>query len=96
VDNATRHARSTVTLGLHATDDEAQVLVGNDGPPIEAGDRERIFDRFVRLGDSRARQDGAPVWDCRSRATSWPRTAAASPWRIGRGARFCGSGSRSH
>jgi signal transduction histidine kinase len=37
----------TVTLerGLEA----ATVRVTNDGPPIPAGDRERIFERFVRL-----------------------------------------------
>ena len=32
--------------------------MGNDGPAIAADDRERIFDRFVRLDDSRSRQHG--------------------------------------
>jgi signal transduction histidine kinase len=34
------------------------VRVGNDGPPIPAADRERIFDRFVRLDHSRSRAGG--------------------------------------
>jgi signal transduction histidine kinase len=58
VDNATRHARRTVTISLTGRDGAAQVVVGNDGPAIAAGDRARIFDRFVRLDDSRSRLDG--------------------------------------
>jgi signal transduction histidine kinase len=55
VDNAARHAAHTVTISLTAHDGEAHLVVGNDGPAIPAGDRERIFDRFVRLDDSRTR-----------------------------------------
>jgi signal transduction histidine kinase len=58
VDNAVRHARRVVTLSVVAAGGEGQVLVGNDGPPIAGGDRSKIFDRFVRLDDSRSRQDG--------------------------------------
>jgi signal transduction histidine kinase len=58
VDNATRHARSAVTISLAAVDGEANLVVGNDGPSIPAGDQQRIFDRFVRLDDSRTRRDG--------------------------------------
>jgi signal transduction histidine kinase len=58
IDNATRHARQTVTVSLAARDGEAHLLVGNDGPAIAAADRERIFDRFVRLDDSRSRLGG--------------------------------------
>jgi signal transduction histidine kinase len=59
VDNAVRHARSTVTVSLGATDDGyAEIVVANDGPAIPAADRERIFDRFVRLDDSRSRDGG--------------------------------------
>ncbi|MFF5078441.1 sensor histidine kinase [Actinoplanes sp. NPDC000266] len=57
-DNTLRYARGAVTLNLAADDDWAEILVGNDGPPIAAEDRERIFDRFVRLDDSRSREDG--------------------------------------
>jgi signal transduction histidine kinase len=57
-DNAVRHARRAVTLSVVTVGGEGQVLIGNDGPPIAAGDRSKIFDRFVRLDDSRSRQDG--------------------------------------
>lgn len=58
VDNAARHARHTVTISLTSADGAAHLLVGNDGPAIAARDRERIFDRFVRLDESRSRLDG--------------------------------------
>jgi signal transduction histidine kinase len=58
VDNAVRHARNSVTISLTSAGGEGQVLVGNDGPPIAAADRDKIFDRFVRLDDSRSRQGG--------------------------------------
>jgi signal transduction histidine kinase len=58
VDNAGRHARRTMTISLAAVDGEAHLVVGNDGPSISAEDQERIFDRFVRLDDSRARLCG--------------------------------------
>jgi signal transduction histidine kinase len=58
VDNAARHAAETVTLRVRVVDGNAEVRVGNDGPPIPAADRERIFDRFVRLDDSRSRTGG--------------------------------------
>ena len=34
------------------------VVVEDDGPGIPQADRERVFDRFVRLGESRGRADG--------------------------------------
>ncbi|MFI1994956.1 sensor histidine kinase [Actinoplanes sp. NPDC020271] len=58
VDNTVRHARATVTISLAAGDGQGEIVVGNDGPPIPAADRERIFDRFVRLDDSRSRGGG--------------------------------------
>jgi signal transduction histidine kinase len=58
VDNAVRHARHCVTISLTAAGGAGQVLVGNDGLAIAAEDRTRIFDRFVRLDDSRSRQGG--------------------------------------
>ncbi|MET8043311.1 ATP-binding protein [Micromonospora sp. NPDC005215] len=53
-----RHARHTVFVSLTTNDSHAEVVVGNDGPAIAAADRERVFDRFVRLDDSRSRQGG--------------------------------------
>jgi signal transduction histidine kinase len=58
VDNAMRHARDRITVTLGRSGDRAEIVVGNDGPGIAAPDRMRIFDRFVRLDDSRSRQDG--------------------------------------
>jgi signal transduction histidine kinase len=58
VDNAVRHARREVTISVEAVGSEGHILIGNDGPPIAAEDRSKIFGRFVRLDDSRSRQDG--------------------------------------
>ncbi len=58
IDNSARHAATTVTVTVAARDDTAEIMIGNDGPPIPAADRERIFDRFVRLDDSRSRVGG--------------------------------------
>ncbi len=58
LDNAERHATSTVTLGLHAGADGVMLSVADDGAGIAPEDRERIFDRFTRLDDARARDTG--------------------------------------
>jgi signal transduction histidine kinase len=58
IDNAVRHARSAVSVTLAEHDGHAEIVVANDGPPIAADDRDRIFDRFVRLDDSRSRDGG--------------------------------------
>jgi signal transduction histidine kinase len=58
VDNAVRHAAGRVTVSLTTRAGYADLVVGNDGPPIPADARERIFHRFVRLDDSRSRRLG--------------------------------------
>jgi signal transduction histidine kinase len=58
LDNAERHTASRIDLRLDAEDGRAVLTVGDDGAGIPAADRERIFDRFVRLDDARARDDG--------------------------------------
>ena len=58
IDNSIRHARTNVTISVGSRDRTAEILIGNDGLPIPAADRERIFDRFVRLDGSRSRADG--------------------------------------
>jgi signal transduction histidine kinase len=58
IDNAARHAAHSITISVGARDGMAEIVVGNDGPPIPAADRKRIFERFVRLDDSRSRSDG--------------------------------------
>lgn len=59
-DNAVRHARSRVAFSLHEQPDAGDVVlrVDDDGSGIPAAQRERVFERFVRLDDARARDDG--------------------------------------
>ncbi|WP_203924965.1 sensor histidine kinase [Rugosimonospora africana] len=58
VDNAIRHADSAVTVSVATGGGTARVAVHNDGTPIDPADRERIFQRFVRLDADRARDRG--------------------------------------
>ncbi|GAA4535524.1 ATP-binding protein [Pseudonocardia xishanensis] len=58
VDNARRHARTRVLVSLTADGPTALVEVADDGPGVSPADRDRIFERFVRLDESRARSDG--------------------------------------
>ncbi|HET8680629.1 MAG TPA: ATP-binding protein [Micromonosporaceae bacterium] len=57
-DNAARHARSQVAFALSERDGWAQLHVDDDGPGVPAGDRSRVFERFVRLDGARARTGG--------------------------------------
>lgn len=56
--NAVRHAASRVRIEVRSDAAAVEVVVDDDGPGIPADDRERIFERFVRLDDGRARRDG--------------------------------------
>lgn len=58
VDNAVRHAATEVEVRLSTVDGRARVEVGNDGTPIPDDQVERVFDRFTRLDDARARDAG--------------------------------------
>lgn len=60
VDNATRHARTSVRLGCHQVAEEVAVVVtvDNDGQVVPPERREMIFDRFTRLQPSRDRDSG--------------------------------------
>ncbi len=58
VDNAVRYARSQVTVAVADGVGRVTVTVTDDGPGIPATDRERVFDRFTRVGADRARDSG--------------------------------------
>jgi len=62
LDNAVRHARSSVRVSVasRGVDDTAEVVVrvDDDGRGVDDADRERVFDRLVRLDEARARGDG--------------------------------------
>ena len=58
VDNAARHANARVAVELSTNDDDVTLLVDDDGPGIPVEERERVFDRFTRLDDGRARDAG--------------------------------------
>ncbi|MFF4361634.1 ATP-binding protein [Streptomyces sp. NPDC001604] len=58
LDNAQRHGRSMVTVDLRADAADAVLTVTDDGQGVPEADRERIFERFVRLDEARTRDDG--------------------------------------
>ena len=58
VDNAEGHASEQLTLTLTTDGKDAVIWVDNDGPEVDPADRERIFERFVRLDVSRSRDAG--------------------------------------
>ncbi|MDQ1540320.1 MAG: hypothetical protein QOH29_1046, partial [Actinomycetota bacterium] len=49
VDNAVRYARTRVLITATSTAEEVRIEIDDDGPGIPGADRERVFDRFVRL-----------------------------------------------
>jgi signal transduction histidine kinase len=57
VDNAVRHARTRVAIGWTGAGG-ASVWVVDDGNGVPAAERERVFDRFARLDEARARDSG--------------------------------------
>jgi signal transduction histidine kinase len=58
VDNAQRHAASTVRVELSSEDGVVTLAVEDDGPGVPPEHRERIFERFARLDDARSRETG--------------------------------------
>jgi signal transduction histidine kinase len=61
VDNAARHARTGIALAVAPAADgsgNAVITVDDDGDGIPPAERDRVFDRFVRLDDARARDTG--------------------------------------
>ncbi|MFJ6143399.1 ATP-binding protein [Streptomyces anulatus] len=58
LDNAQRHAEGRVTVSVAADGRGVRVEVRDDGAGVPEDERERIFERFVRLDDARSRDDG--------------------------------------
>jgi signal transduction histidine kinase len=58
VDNAVRHARTAVSVTAREDGRRVVVEVSDDGAGIPQGDRERVFERFTRLDEGRARDAG--------------------------------------
>ncbi|MCZ7457916.1 sensor histidine kinase [Streptomyces sp. WMMC940] len=58
LDNAQRHARGAVSVSVRREGGDAVLGVADDGPGVPEPERERIFERFVRLDDARTRDAG--------------------------------------
>lgn len=58
VTNATDHADSTVKIVATMGEEQVVITVDDDGDGIQASDRDRVFERFVRLDDARTRSTG--------------------------------------
>ena len=56
--NAERHAATTITVSLHEEASHVVLAVEDDGTGVPISDRDRIFDRFARLDQARARDAG--------------------------------------
>ena len=55
--NATAHATSTVTVTLESEGNQVVLRVADDGAGVPESDRDRVFERFVRLDPARRRTD---------------------------------------
>ncbi|MFE4538561.1 ATP-binding protein [Streptomyces scopuliridis] len=58
LDNAQRHAHASVTASVYRAGGQVVLAVADDGSGVPEAERERIFERFVRLDDARSRDDG--------------------------------------
>jgi signal transduction histidine kinase len=57
-DNAARHADSAIAFSLERHEGEVVLGIEDDGDGIPPDERERIFERFVRLEEARDRDSG--------------------------------------
>lgn len=56
--NATRHAGTRIDVGLRDEGADVVLVVDDDGAGIPEHERERVFERFVRLDAARGDRDG--------------------------------------
>ena len=59
LDNAIRYAEHTIQITVTANGTANTVEISDDGPGIPSDQRDRVFDRFVRLDASRERASGS-------------------------------------
>ena len=58
LENAVRYADSLIVVEVRRDEGVAELVVQDDGPGIDPSQRDRVFDRFARLDDSRSRHSG--------------------------------------
>ncbi len=58
VDNAARHADRAVAIAVREAGGDVELIIEDDGPGIPEEQRQRVFERFVRLDEARARDAG--------------------------------------
>ena len=58
LENAERYGRGRVEVSLCQTGDQARLEIEDDGPGIPVKDRDRVFERFTRMEESRSRSGG--------------------------------------
>jgi signal transduction histidine kinase len=89
VENAARHAASTVRVAVSAAE-HVELVVDDDGTGIPEAERERVFDRFHRVDSPRSRDAGGAglgLAIVRELVTSMGGTTVAQPSPLG-GARL--------
>jgi len=89
LENAVRHAVTGVDVDLSEADGAVVLVVQDDGPGVPEADRERVFERFVRLETARPHDVGGTglgLAIVRTVAQRHHGTAAVQP--SARGARF--------
>jgi signal transduction histidine kinase len=57
-DNAARHAASRVAVAVRSSAGGVELVVEDDGAGVPESERERVFERFVRLDEARDRDAG--------------------------------------
>ncbi|WP_407359562.1 sensor histidine kinase [Microbacterium sp. LBN7] len=57
-DNGARHARGRLAIGVTPAERHVFVTIEDDGDGVPVEERERIFERFVRLDEARSRDAG--------------------------------------
>lgn len=58
IENAADHCGGKVAISLTGMDGSWRLTIDDDGPGIPGPERERVFERFARLDESRARSTG--------------------------------------